>query len=123
MIKNIKLITYKYKEYNDKKDIIKQGKIDCGVISISDAKSLLELIGYKELIQIRDHLIVYVNDKTELAVQFINDKYIYIEIEEKSNYVSRKYDSIEEMIDNLKQYNIPIKSDNYFVKNEYLDKK
>lgn len=125
---NKKKITYKYKEYNDKREIIKQGKVDCDITSIEEAKSLLESIGYQELIKINDHLIVYANEKTELAVQLVNDKHIYIEIEDKCNYISRKYESIEEMINDFKQYNIPIKGDNYFVKKaeielmEYLNK-
>lgn len=118
---NKKIITYKYKEYNDKKEIIKQGKVDCSVASIEEAKNLLETIGYRELIKINDHLIVYANENTEFAVQLVNNKHIYIELEEKCNYISREYNSIEEMINDLKQYNIPIKGENYFVKKAEIE--
>ena len=61
-------------------------------------------------------MIVYGNEETELSIQLVNDKHIYIEIEEDSHYVGRVYISIDEMINDLKKYNIPIKGDNYFVK-------
>lgn len=43
-------ITYKYKEYNDNLEIIKQGKIDCAVESKEAAKRLLEALNYEELL-------------------------------------------------------------------------
>lgn len=121
--KNYKTITYKYKEYNDNEEIINQGKIDCYIESIEDAKNLLEAIGYHNLIEIKDHIIVYVNEKTELAVQLVNDKHIYIEMEDKCNFIDRNYKNVDEMKVDLMQYNIPIKDDNYFVKKAEIELK
>lgn len=111
-----KIITYKYKKYNVKEEIIKQGKVNCKVESISNAKKLFEAINYEELIKINDHLIVCANNEDELAIQLVNDKHIYIEIEEKCNYIDKTYLDIEEMKNVMKKYNIPIKENNYFVK-------
>lgn len=119
--KNIKRITYKYKEFNEKNEIIKQGKTYCDVNSIQEARNLLEVIGYHEFVKINDHLMIYANEKTEFAVQLVNDKHIYIELEDKCNYIERKYESIDEMINDFKQYNIPIKQDNYFVKKAEIE--
>ena len=83
------LLTYKYKEYNDSNEIVKQGKINCKVDSTSTAQDLLEAIGYYKLIEINDHIIVYCNETTELSVQLVNNKHIYIEIEEKCNYINK----------------------------------
>jgi len=118
---NIKRITYKYKEYNEKEEIIKQGKINCGIDSIDNAISLFEAIGYKKLIKINDHLIVYSNDNTELVVQLVNNKHIYIEMEENCEYIDKKYNDIEEMINDFNKYNIPIKNNNYFVKKAEIE--
>ena len=63
--KNTKKITYRYKEYNEQKEIIKQGKVDCNIASIEEAKQLLETIDYQEFIKLYDHLIVYTNDAAE----------------------------------------------------------
>ena len=79
----IDLNTYKYKEYNDKGDILQQGKAECHVVSIEEAKKLLNAIGYNELMIIKDHLIIYSNEEIELALQCVNYKHIYIEVEDK----------------------------------------
>lgn len=51
--------------------------------------------------EIHYHIIVYANESTELAVQLINNKHIYIEIEEKCNYVDKVFSDIEEMKETL----------------------
>lgn len=116
-----KMITYKYKEYNDKKEITKQGKINVNVDDIEKTKELLEKIGFEELIRIKDHLLIYATDNEELTIQNVNDKHIYIEIEEGCFYANRTYNSIEEMKDVIKNNSIPIKGDNYFVKKAEIE--
>ena len=116
-----KFLTYKYKEYNDKEEIIKQGKINVKVDSIDNSRKLLEALNFEKLISINDNLTVYSNGVDEIVLQCVNNKHIYIEIEDKCNYIDKKYSSIEEMIDVIKKYNIPIKDDNYFVKKSYIE--
>ena len=111
-----KLITNKQKIYNDKKEIIKQSKIDLKVYSIKEAKDFFETINYQELIKINDHLLVYANKEDELCIQMVNDKHIYIEIENNCSFINKVYDNIEEMKKVFKKYNIKIKDNNYFVK-------
>ncbi len=118
-----KEITYKYKEYNDKKEIIREGKINCGVTSIQDAIDLFKAIGYDELITLNDEISVYSNDVTEFAVQKVNNKHLYIELEEKCQHISREYGSIKEMINDLNHYGLPIKEDNYFVRKAEIELK
>lgn len=121
--KNTKKLTYKYKEYNDNKDIIKQGKIDCCIDSIENAQQLFEALNFEKLINISDHILVYSNGVDEFAVQSVNNKHIYIEIEEKCNYTEKFYQTIDEMIDVIKKYNIPIKYEDYFVKKAEVELK
>lgn len=116
-----KKITYKYKEYNEKEEIVKQGKSDCEILDIEEAKNLFEALNYKELIRINDHIIVYSNNIDELAVQVVNNKHIYIEIEEKCNYINKKYNSLDEMKNVVSKYKIPIKEENYFVKKAEIE--
>lgn len=116
-----KFLTYKYKEYNDKAEIIKQGKINVKVDSIDNSRKLLEALNFEKLISINDNLTVYSNGVDEIVLQYVNNKHVYIEIEDKCNYIDKKYNSIEEMIDVIKKYNIPIKDDNYFVKKAYIE--
>ena len=117
------LLTYKYKEYNDKKEIVKQGKVSCTVDDIENSKLLFEKLNFEELIRINDHIYVFANDKDELAIQSVNDKHIYIEIENKCNYIDKVYDSIDEMKSVITKYSIPIKEDNYFVKKAEIELK
>ncbi len=116
-----KMLTYKYKEYNDKKEITKQGKIKVKIDDIDKAKSLFEKLNFEELIRINDHLLVYATDKEELIVQSVNDKHVYIEIEDECHYANRTYNSIDEMKEVITGNNIPMKGDNFFVKKAEIE--
>ncbi len=119
--KDTKMLTYKYKEYNDKQEITKQGKVKVNVDDIDKSKELFERLGFETLIKINDHLLVYANDEDEFVIQCVNDKHIYIEIEDECNYIDKKYNSIDEMKNVFNKYNIPIINNNYFVKKALIE--
>ena len=121
--KETKLLTYKYKEYNENKEITKQGKINCKIDDINNCELLFKELNFEELIRINDHMLVYASDKDEFVVQLVNNKHIYIEIEDKCNFVDRTYNSIEEMKKVIIDNNIPIKDNNYFVKKAEIELK
>ena len=116
-----KMLTYKYKEYNENKEITKQGKIKVKIDDIDNTKSLFEKLDFEELIRIKDHVLVYATDKDELSIQNVNDKHIYIEIEDECHYIDKKYNSIDEMKNVFNKYNIPIINNNYFVKKALIE--
>jgi len=70
--------------------------------------------------EINDHIIIYANDITELAVQLVNN-HIYIEIEEYSRLHDKIYKNIDEIKKEFLKYNIPIKNNNYFVKKAEIE--
>ena len=119
----IKLITYKYKEINEKGEIINQGKINCKIESIDDAINIFEAIGYTKIMEIKDHITVYANNDTKLSVQQVNNKHTYIEIEDKCHFINKTYSNIDEMKNEIRKYNIPIKDNNYFVKKAVIELK
>lgn len=119
--KETKMLTYKYKEYNNKKEITKQGKINITIDDIDNTKLLFEKLNFEELIKINDHMLVYATDKDELVIQNVNNKHIYIEIEDKCNYANRIYNSIDEMKKVIIDNNIPIKNNNFFVKKAEIE--
>lgn len=119
--KDTKMLTYKYKEYNDNKEITKQGKIKVKIDDIDNSKLLFEKLGFEDLIKINDHMLVYATDKDEVVIQNVNDKHIYIEIEDECHYANRVYESIDEMKKVIIDNNIPIKSDNFFVKKAEIE--
>ena len=112
----VKELLYKYKEYSNNGDIIKQAKVSCKVNDIKEASNFMKTIGYKELIHIQNNSVVYTNNKIEFAVQLVNDKYVFIELEDKSEYLNKTYSSIEEMKEEINLYNLPIVKDKYFAK-------
>lgn len=114
--KSIKKLVYKWKEYNEKNEIVKQAKVSCGIDSIYDAEHILNMVNWIRLFEIKNHSIVYINDKTELVVQLVNDEHIYIEIEEYSEALNKQYESIEQMKNEFLSYKIPIKNNDFFVK-------
>ncbi|MDD3187576.1 MAG: hypothetical protein PHD02_03845 [Bacilli bacterium] len=107
-----KELVYKYKNFAENGDILEQGKVKCQILDIEKGKHFMEAINYKELFKIFDESYVYSNDKIEIVVQFVNNKYIFIEFEDNNN----TYNSIEELKKALDMYNLPYNKDNYFVK-------
>ena len=110
----------KDKKYDVNGDILEQGKVECPVIDIEKAIGFMESINYKKLFNIYDRCIVYANKETELVVQLVNDKYIFIEMESECEHIKRKYNSVEELKNDINRYNLPIDNSNYFVKKAEL---
>lgn len=112
----LKELLYKYKEYINNGDILKQAKVSCKVNDIKEASNFMKTIGYKELIHIQNNSVVYTNDKIEFAVQLVNDKYIFIELEERSEHVKTVFSNVEDMKKVIDSLNIPMVKNNYFAK-------
>ncbi len=115
-----KELLYKYKKYGPKGIILKQRKISCPIYSIRQALSFMKAIHYKQLLKINDSCIVYSNHDIEFTVQLVNDKYIFIEMENHTADYSKQYESIEEMIKALEKYDISYDKSDYFVKKAAL---
>lgn len=111
-----KVLLYKYKKYAENGDILEQGKVRCPITDVDKAVKFMETIHYKRLFDISDKCIVYANDKSELVVQLVNDKYIFIEMESTGDYIDREYRNVEEMKSDLLSYNLSIDESNFFVK-------
>ena len=111
-----KVLLYKYKKYAENGDILEQGKVRCPITDVDKAVKFMEAIHYKRLFDISDNCIVYANDKSELVVQLVNDKYIFIEMESTGDYIDREYKDVEEMKSDLLSYNLSIDESNFFVK-------
>lgn len=116
----LKQLLYKYKKYDNNGNIIEQGKIKCPVTDINKAMEFMNAIGYEKLFDIHDKCIVFTNDKTELVVQLVNDKYIFIEMESEPQYINKKYENVEELKDDICSYNLSIDKSNFFVKKAEL---
>ena len=108
-----KLITFKIKEFDENGKILNQESVNCKIYDIEDAKKLLKAIGYKEIMNIIEDDVVYEKEGFEIAVKDIKDGDNLIEIETTDN---EELDTIEKLIKKVNELEIPIYTDNYFVK-------
>ena len=106
-------VTFKIKDIADNGDIISQRAINCDVYNIDEAKKLFESLGYYEIMNIKENDIIYSKDGFELAIKFIENSNILIEIETEPN---TEWDTIEKIKNILSQINLPIEKDKYFIK-------
>lgn len=111
-----KELLYKYKEYDNNGDIIKQSKVKCPILDTKKALEFMYSIDYRKLFSVYDKCIVFANDRTQLVVELVNDKYIFIEMEIEGEYINRTYKNIDEMKEDLLSYNLSIDSSNFFAK-------
>ena len=113
-----KKITFKIKNFDEVGNILSQEAVNCEIFEIEDAKKLLTAIGYKEIMVIREDDIVYEKDGFQFAVKDIQngDKLIEIETEENS-----ELDTIEKLIKKVNDVQIPIYTDNYFIKKAEIE--
>ena len=108
-----KLITFKIKNFDESGKILNQESVNCKIYDIEDAKKLLKAIGYKEIMNIIEDDVVYEKEGFEIAVKDIKNGDKLIEIETTDN---EELDTIEKLIKKVNELEIPIYTDNYFVK-------
>ena len=116
--KRTKLITFKIKNFDEAGNILNQESINCNILEIEDAKKLLKVIGYKEIMNIKENDVVYEKDGFQLAVKNIKDGDNLIEIETEEN---DEIDTIEKLIQKVNKMGIPVYTDNYFVKKAEIE--
>ena len=108
-----KLITFKIKNFDESGKILNQESVNCNISDIEEAKKLLKAIGYKEIMNIIEDDVVYEKEGFEIAVKDIKNGDKLIEIETTDN---DELDTIEKLIKKVNELEIPIYTDNYFVK-------
>lgn len=116
--KRIKLITFKIKNFDESGNILNQKSVNCDILEIEDAKRLLKAIGYKEIMNIKEDNVVYEKDGFKFATKDIKNGDNLIEIETEEN---KELDTIEKLIKRINELDIPICTDNYFVKKAEIE--
>lgn len=117
--KLVKNITFKRKVFDEQGNILSQSKVECDVLDTEDAKILLNAIGYKELMRIKESDIAFEKNGFTFSVKDIEngEKLIESEAEPKDETMDT-LDKIKVMFD---KYEIPIYKDNYFVKKAEIE--
>jgi predicted adenylyl cyclase CyaB len=113
-----KEITYKIKEFNDNGDILSQKAINCDIYDIEQAKLLLESVGYKQIMNIKEDDIIYLKDGLELAIKDIKNGDILIEVETEPN---SDFDTINKLKNVITNLEIPIVANEFFVKKAEIE--
>lgn len=112
-------MTYKEKNIADTGEIIDQKNIDCEIKNIQDGKNILNAIGYKKIMNIKENDIVYGKDGFEIAVKDILNGENLIEIETVKNNI--ELDTIEKLKAKLNELQLPIDTNDYFVKKAEIE--
>ena len=114
--KIIKEFAYKVKEFDESGNILSQKTIYCSVENIENAKEFIEAIGYKEIMKISEKDYVYEKDGFDLAIKKIENGDLLMEVEE-----NEIFDSIEKIKEKLSELELPICTDDYFVKKAEIE--
>ena len=117
--KIVKNITFKKKIFDDAGNILSQSKVECDVENPEDAKKLLNAIGYKEIMRIKESDVAFGKDGFEFAVKDIENGEKLIESEPSKE--NPEFDNIEKLKVMFEKYSIPIYTDNYFVKKAEIE--
>lgn len=114
-----KLITFKKKDIDKNGEILSQKIFNIKVEDLNDAQNLFYAIGYNKIMQIYEKDKVYEKDGFAFAIKDIKngDKLIEAEINENNEEIN----SIDKLKQIMKKYNIPIYTDNYFVKKAEIE--
>lgn len=114
------MIVIKNKKSNKKGYIIKQKSIKCEINNVKDGLFLMEELGYKKIMEIKDHNILLSNGINEIYLQNIEGLGTYLEIEQKNILLDNNNgNTLDEMIQNFNKYKLNVDKNNYFVKKSY----
>ena len=112
-------LVFKKKETNEKGEI-QRTTTNCPIVSCYDAYNLMKELGYKKLLNLNVHNILFSNDVHEIYLQDVEELGVYIKMMQKNIKINHNNgDTIEEMINNLKKYDLPIIDYNTQVKKSY----
>ena len=108
-----KALIYKDKTYDKKGNILNSIKYSCPLVDIDKTYDLLKAIKYKECFRYEQECLCYANDKYNVLIEYIPDLGLFAELENNNK-------SIEELISELNELNIPYYENDYFVKKASL---
>ena len=118
---NVNKLIFKSKEIASDGSIIRQDKKDCIIKYIYEGIEFIKALGYKELMTIKEKAIVYGKDDLQLVIKDVENSENLIEIETKEN--NKKLDTIDKLKNIVRELQIPIKANNYFVKKAEIELK
>ena len=114
------MLVLKNKKINENGEIVSQKSVKCQISNKDEGYNFMLNLGYKKFLELNDHNVLLTNGKNEIYIQDVSGLGVYLEMEQKNLLLdSNNGDTLEEMIDNLKQYNLPIDDGDFFAKKAY----
>lgn len=114
-------LTLKSKNIASDGIIISQDKKDCQIQDIKQGKEFIKALGYKNLMTIKERAIVYGKGKLKLVIKDIENSENLIEMETIDN--DPELDTIEKLKEKINDLQIPINTNDYFVKKAEIELK
>lgn len=108
-----KTLVYKDKKYDKTGNIINSVKYSCPIVDIDQTYDLLTKVGFKECFRYEQECLSYSARDKNILIEYIPELGLFAEFENKDK-------SIEELIADLNELDIPYYEDNYFVKKASL---
>lgn len=112
-------LTYKSKTIDSEGKILKQSKTECELTDAIEGKNFLQAIGYKELMNIQENDITYEKEQLKISIKDIEGGDKLIEIETIDG--NRELDTIEKIKQKISELQIPIDTNDYFVKKAEIE--
>lgn len=118
---NIVKITYKHKEIASNGEIISQEKYDCEIKEKEQGKNILEAIGYREIMTIKEYDIVYSKNGLDIEIKDIVNGDNLIEIETIED--NAELNTIDKLKQKISKLDIPIDESDFFIKKSEIELK
>lgn len=112
--KKIVKLVFKTKQIDINGDILSQKKYECEILNVKDGETFLNAIGYKKLMNIKEYDKSYEKDDFKITIKDIENGEKLIEIETVED--NKELDTIEKIKDKVNQLELPLDTNDYFVK-------
>ena len=103
------LLVNKIKKLDDNGVVIGERKVKCPIADSLSGYNFLCSIGYKKVFELKDHNLLVTNGVNGIYIQDVERLGTYIEMEQKNLLLKNTNgDTIEELVNTIKKYNLPL---------------
>ena len=111
------LLVNKIKELDDNGVVIGERSVKCPINDSISGYNFLCSIGYKKAFELKDHNLLLTNGVNEIYIQDVEGLGTYVEMEQKNLLLENTNgDTIDELEDSIKKYDLPLDYSNISVK-------
>lgn len=116
---NIIKLTFKSKQIDERGNILSQSKVDCEILDGEKGRAFIEAIGYRKLMNIKENDIAYEKDDLRIEIKDIENGDNLIEVETVDD--NNELNSMDKIKQKIKELNIPIDTNDYFIKKAEIE--